>query len=357
MKITEIAECYLGKSNIAEISPLSGGNINKSFMVKSSKRTYILQKVNTEVFGDPYSMMANAIKICNHLRNKKIKTLSYIKKNVIDESGESYLLADKETRSFWRCMKYIKNSGCVDYAENCNYAELTGYAFGKFIKDCSDLTEELTPTIPDFHNLPKRIDKLKSTHDSACAGDKNSVEKAEKAYRKLFSLLEHVNCNLRNDLPDRITHNDTKIANLLFTEDDIIVIDLDTVMPGKITDDFGDSARSVASTAGEDEKDLNKVLFDIEKFRSFSSGFSVGVKKLPSKKEINALAAAPAYVTAELSCRFLTDYYEGNVYFKTSYPEHNLDRAFNQTALLENIIYKQEQINEIVNYCFNRLTL
>ncbi len=348
MQITEITNAFLGKTIIKEIAPIGGGNINKSFIVKSTVGDFILQRVNTDVFNDPCSIMKNAIKICEHLKRKNIKTLAFVKKNINDEASDQYLLFDKDTQSFWRCMEYIANSGCIDYAENCMYANLTGYAFGKFINDCADLTEELTPTIPDFHNLSKRIDKLNALHDEKLVKNSSTATKAENEYQKLSSLLERINCNLRSDLPDRITHNDTKIANLLFTDKEIIVIDLDTVMSGKVTDDFGDSARSVASTASEDEKDLAKIQFDIEKFKSFTGGFAAGVKNILTKDEIKALSSAPAYVTAELSCRFLTDYYAGNVYFKTLYPEHNLDRAVNQTALLADIIAKQAQINEIV---------
>lgn len=353
MQIIEIAQAFLENAIVKEIAPIGGGNINKSFIVKSSIGNFILQRVNTDVFNDPFSMMKNAIKICEHLKRKNITTLVFVKKNIDDEISDQYLLFDKDTQSFWRCMKYIINSVCIDYAENCKYAKLTGYAFGKFINDCSDLTEELIPTIPDFHNLPKRIDKLKILHDEKLVKNSSPVTKAENEYQKLSELLERINCKLRNDLPDKITHNDTKIANLLFTDNEIIVIDLDTVMQGKITDDFGDSARSVASTVSEDETNLSKIQFDIKKFKSFTNGFATGINHILTEVEINALSSAPACVTAELACRFLTDYYAGNIYFKTLYPEHNLDRAINQTTLLEDILHKQVRINEIIYENFN----
>lgn len=349
--IKEIAEQFIGKSNSVEIKLIGGGNINKSYLVDSDIGKYILQRINTDVFAEPSVVMSNILKVCAHLKSKKIETLTFLKRtdaDAVNDCVDNYLV--KEGYFFWRCMRFIKNSGQCDCASDSKLANLTGYAFGKFILDCSDMNAILTPSIPDFHNLPNRIRVLNEIYHKGKWSIKN--KRAEIVRKKLLTLIGDVNCSLRNNLPDRITHNDTKIANLLFDEDKITVIDLDTVMAGKITDDFGDSARSVASSAVEDETDLSKIRFNIEKFSTFAAGFSRGISDLLTMEEIKALPFAPAYVTAELACRFLADYYNDDKYFITLYPEHNLDRARNQTILLEDILNKRYDIENAIKKYF-----
>lgn len=343
--IKKIAEEFIGKSDFFKAKEISGGNINKSYLINSNSGKYILQRINTAVFSDPQVLMQNILSVCEHLKMKKISTLTFIKR--IGSSGEnvdSYLVHCEN--EFWRCMLYIENSGQSVSLSNCELAKLTGHAFGEFIKNCADIQTTLSPTIPNFHNLPDRIQTLNNIYNE----NKHLLrfKKADLVYKNITSLLEKVKCRLRDDLPDRITHNDTKMANLLFNGDRITVIDLDTVMVGKVTDDFGDAARSVASSACEDEIDITKIYFDIDKFSAFSSGFLNGTQNLLTEDEIMALSYAPAYVTAELACRFLADYYNGNKYFNTFYPEHNLDRAINQTVLLDDMLDKQGKIENII---------
>ena len=356
MQIEDISDCFVGKGNTLAVSQLGIGNINKSYIITTKTKRYILQRINTNVFKNPILVCNNVMTVTKHLQNKNIKTLSFIKARFDDEDQNftklcsGGLLYRKNDRSYWRMMKYIENTYCVDCAKNVKNAYDTGFAYGNFINQTSDLKSELLkPVIEKFHDLPLRIEKLKNIY-SLYKGEKGHNE-----YKVFFERIENVNLFLREKLPDRVTHNDTKIDNLLFDKTSgrvFTVVDLDTVMPGKITDDFGDSARSVASSVGENECDYSKIYLDLDKFENFADGFSDAIGKNLTKEEISGLKDSVAYVTAELACRFLTDYFDGNKYFHTDYSDHNLCRAINQLTLLQSVIESQNDINRIIDKAF-----
>lgn len=345
-----IVEAFLGKGDF-NVQKTTAGNINSSFIVEKSNKKYVMQQINAEVFKKPSEMMKNVLKVTNHLSKDSIPTLSFIKP-FTNTSDNEYLYHDLPDNGYWRCLNYIDGITKSD-SKSLKDAFDTGIAFGSFISNCSQLrVVDFCYTIENFHNLPQRIAALNKSFATG-----NELDDDEcRLYYKLNDLLKQVDLFLRNDLPDRITHNDTKIENLIFDyrNNIITVIDLDTVMPGKITDDFGDSARSVASSATENEVNQEKVFFDLKKFDIFTQGFSFGVNDILTDIEIEKLKKAPAYVTAELACRFLTDYFSGNKYFKIDYPKHNLVRAFNQTKLLSDIIEKQSELDYTVNKRFKR---
>ena len=352
MSVKEISDKFIGNGKTLNYITLEGGNINKSFLVDSiSGKKYVLQNVNTTVFTNPVAVMENVLLVTENLRRKNVVTLNFVamRGHNVDECN-SFLLRD-ESGEYWRCMEYVDNSKCLHSARNNVDSFNTGLAYGLFLKNNSDLSaDKLNITIENFHDLPLRIEALKKAYKTY--NETNRDGYAEKIFFLLIDSLGFVKKRLRDDLPDRITHNDTKIENVLFdkaTNEVIAVVDLDTVMPGKITDDFGDCLRSVAASVGENEEDLSKIRFVPEKCEHFIDGFARGVGKMLSAKEVAALQYAPAYVTAELACRFLTDYFRGNVYFKIEYPEHNLMRAANQTILLTSILDNQKKIAAAVN--------
>lgn len=345
-----IIEAFLGKGDF-KLQKANSGNINSSFIVEKANNKYVIQKINGEVFKNPPEMMNNVLKVTNHLANDGIPTLSFIKP-LSTSCDSKYLYRDLQDSGYWRCLEFIEGTTKSD-STSLKDAFDTGVAFGSFISDCSSLSPaDFCYTIENFHNLPQRIAALNKSFTSR---NKRGGE-GHDLFFKLKDLLNYVDLSLRDDLPDRITHNDTKIENLIFDyrNNKITVIDLDTVMPGKITDDFGDSARSVASSATENEVDQAKIFFDLNKFDNFTQGFSLGLNNLLTDIEIEKLKKAPAYVTAELACRFLTDYFSGNKYFKTDYPTHNLVRALNQTKLLSDIIEKQAELDYSVKKHFKK---
>lgn len=345
-----IIEAFLGKGDF-NVQKAKSGNINTSFIVEKANYKYVIQKINGVVFNNPPEMMKNVLKITNHLSKNGIPTLTFIKPLSISCDND-YLYRNLDDDEYWRCLEFIDGTTKSD-SKSLKDTFDTGVAFGSFIYDCSPLTtDDFCYTIENFHNLPQRITALNKSfaERNECGG------KGCDLFFKLKDLLKYVDLSLRDDLPDRITHNDTKIENLIFdySNNKLIVIDLDTVMPGKITDDFGDSARSVASSATENEVEQAKIFFDLNKFDIFTQGFSLGINDLLTDVEIEKLKKAPAYVTAELACRFLTDYFLGNKYFKTEYPTHNLVRAFNQTKLLSDIIEKQAELDYTIKKHFKK---
>jgi len=352
MQKEKISDLFLGKNNTGSLEKISGGNINVTYKSTSKDgKNYILQAINTNVFSNPVEVMENIILVTRNLSKQAIKTIKLVKAEKKKKYGyeilcDGYLVQISEDYSYWRCMEYIENSRSLKFSSDVYAAEKTGRAYGQFILHNALLkADTLNYTICDFHNLPLRLNALDKSF-AAYYGEKGVF-----LYKIIKDLVSRVNVHLRDYLPDRITHNDTKIDNLLFdkTSGDVLaVIDLDTVMPGKITDDFGDSARSVAASVGENETDISKIFFDLEKFRYFVKGFSDGVGNLLTFDEINAMSEAVAYVTAELAVRFLKDYFDGNKYFKTDYEDHNLDRAVNQTLLLADIINKKDSIEKII---------
>lgn len=341
---SEVIECFFNRKNVKFQKALTG-NINSSYIVEIDNLKYVLQKINTSIFKNPNHIMKNVIKVTECLSKSGAMTVQFLKPRK-PTCENSFLYRTANGKDYWRCMTYIDGI-TKTRSENFLDASVTGEAFGGFIRKCAGLDCNMFfYTIENFHNLPLRIDALNKAY-YACSNKSNKVKRL---YERISLLLANVDLNLRNNLPDRITHNDTKIENLIFNKNQKIpiVIDLDTVMPGKITDDFGDAARSVASNSNENESDIGNIYFDIEKFEAFCCGFFKGLSDICTNIEIEKMKKGAAYVTAELACRFLTDYLSNNIYFKIEYPEHNLVRAANQTELLSDIIIKEKKIGEII---------
>jgi hypothetical protein len=260
----------------------------------------------------------------------------------IDEAGE-----------FWRCVPFIKDSMSFDRVENPSQFYDSAVAFGNFQYLLRDYpAHTLCETIVNFHNTPDRVRKFEESVERDSVGRADSVrEEIEfvRARREFANTLE--NASIEGRLPLRVTHNDTKLNNILFdknTHEAVCIVDLDTIMPGYSVNDFGDSIRFGATTALEDEADLSKVNFDISLYELYVKGFIEGTKGGLTECEMELLPIGAIMMTYECGMRFLTDYLDGDVYFKTSRPNHNLDRARNQFKLVADMESQLDDMRAIV---------
>lgn len=335
------------------ISPYGTGHINGTFSVEVPR--LLLQRINTDVFKNPDELMENIETVTEFLREKIIaaggdperETLRIIK--TVD--GKNYYR--DEENNVYRMYRFVENTKIIESEKTYEDLYEAGKGFGHFQKMLSDFpVDKLHETIPDFHYTPKRVEALKT----AIAEDK--ARRAALIEAEIAFALEHatmadvvVTGIERGEIPVRVTHNDTKIDNILFDKESgeaICVIDLDTVMPGSMLYDFGDALRMGASTGAEDEVDLSKVQFDTEAFRAFAKGYLEEMKEDLTELEMELLPFSAKLLTYECGIRFLTDYLNGDTYFRIHRENHNLDRARNQFKLVREIIEKEEILKGIV---------
>ena len=337
-----------------DVDPYGDGHINDTYIADSSPR-YILQRINTSIFTNPEKLMENILAVTEHLRkviaknggNPDRETLTVIK----TEDGKSYY--ESEDGNCYRMYKFIDNTISLNLPENPEQFESSAKAFGKFQNMLADFdASTLYETIPDFHNTPKRTLNLKKALEDNIAGRKDEIMDVYNAYMQFENDCAIITQDLESGkIPTRVTHNDTKLNNVLFdkdTRDGLCVIDLDTVMPGSLLFDYGDSLRFGASTAAEDEADLDKVWFDLEYFESYTKGFLSELGDKITAREIELLPLSALTLTYECGIRFLTDYLNGDTYFKIHYPDQNLVRAKNQLKLCQDITTKLEEMKKIV---------
>ena len=337
------------------IEPYGSGHINDTYLCETSPR-FILQRINTSVFKDPHAVMENIDNVTSHLRVKIVEAGGEPDRetlNVIHTKNNEVFYKHPDGSCF-RMYKFIENSVSYDIAERPEILTYAGQAFGKFQRMLSDFpADKLHETIVDFHNTPVRVQQLKDAMEKNASGRLESVgAEVEFAleYSKYASKV--TDAMAQGDVLLRVTHNDTKLNNVLFddvTDEGVCVIDLDTVMPGSVLYDFGDALRFGASSAVEDETDMDKIYFDLEKFEAFAKGFLGEVGECLTKKEIELLPLSALLMTYECGIRFLADYINGDTYFKIHRENHNLDRARNQFALVRDIERKLPAMAEIVN--------
>ena len=336
------------------IEPYGNGHINDTYLTGSSPR-YILQRINTNVFKNPKEVMDNILNVTEHVRKKIIaaggdperETLRVIK----TKTGENYYEA--KNGDCYRMYNYIENSVSYDITETPEQLFQAGRAFGRFQNMLSDFpADKLFETIPDFHDTRKRFENLKNAIKADKAGRAASV-KDEIDFALSFEKEVGIVVDALKDgsLPCRVTHNDTKLNNVMFdkeTGEAVCVIDLDTVMPGSLLYDYGDALRFGASTGAEDETDLSKIEFSLEYFEAFTNGFLGELGSAITEKECELLAFSAKLITYEIGIRFLTDYLEGDTYFKIHREHHNLDRCRTQFKLVADIEKKTDKMNEII---------
>lgn len=319
-----------------ECEQIKCGHINETYLITTDTGAkYILQRINRFVFPNVSAIMGNISAIGSYLRgrNERMAMISYA--DTLD--GESCF--DDGEGGCWRMYGYVDNSICLQHAESAADFYESATAFGRFQYalrgfDASLLRE----TIPDFHNTPVRYAQFRAALTADPAGRAASVRRET----EFFLSREARGGSLQRmrdagELPVRVTHNDTKMNNVLLDADTrraLCVIDLDTVMPGLSAYDFGDAIRFGASTAAEDERELDKVRLDLELYRAFTRGFTETCPSLTAR-EREVLPLGAYIMTLECGMRFLTDYINGDKYFSIDRESHNLDRARTQIKLVE----------------------
>lgn len=336
------------------IGHYGNGHINDTYLCDNAPR-YILQRINSNVFKSPEEVMENIEGVTLHLK-KKIKdaggdpdreTLTVIRtlenKNCYKDSNGNY----------FRMYRFIEKSVSYDIAEDPILLYYAGKAFGRFQNMLDDFpAEKLHETIVDFHNTPVRVNQLMTAIETNKSGRLDEVMPEVEFAKKYIKYVKLITDAMdAGDVPLRVTHNDTKLNNVLFdekTNEGVCVIDLDTVMPGSMLYDFGDAMRFGAASGAEDEKDLDKIWFDLEKFEQFTKGFVGEMKETITKKEIELLPISVLLMTYECGTRFLADHINGDEYFKIHREGHNLDRALTQFKLVYDIETKLEEMEKIV---------
>ena len=354
----DISRKFTMEGTLLTCKPYGSGHINETFLLKTQEADspdYILQRINKLIFKDVPGLMENIRKVTSHLHKKLIKIPGCnpdkeILTLIPTIDGKAFLY--DEDGNYWRLYLYIWPNKSYDIIPNGNIAYEGGKMFGKFQHLLSDLPgNELIETIPDFHNIENRLKTFyqileKDEHNRSInvAGEIQFVEQYRSEMTKILEL------GNTGRIPKRVTHNDTKFNNVLLDENNkgLCVIDLDTVMPGFIHYDFGDTIRTATNTGAEDEQDLTKVEMDIEIFEGFSKGFLSETKEILNKTEIENLVFSGRLLTYTIGLRFLTDYLNGDSYFRTHRSGHNIDRCRAQFKLFKSQLRQEEEMEKII---------
>ena len=341
------------------VKPFGAGHINETYAVymageAGDELTYVLQRVNIVAFHRPDHVMANIFGVTEYLRksiraqggNPDRETLSYIK----TKSGDPYFEDDQGMP--WRCYNYIADAVCHQTADDPQLMYEAGLGFGRFLRQLDGYpVDTLYETIPRFHDTESRLADFKK------AVQRDVKDRARTCREEIgFVLARQADCSIlmeqiRNgSLPLRVTHNDTKLNNLLFDRNghSMCLIDLDTIMPGTALNDYGDAIRSGASTADEDEPNLEKVHFYMNLFELYTKGYLEGCGGVLTAKEREYMVWGAKLLTLECGMRFLADYLQGDVYFKTDYPTHNLVRSRTQFRLVAEMEQHFDEMGQIV---------
>lgn len=324
------------------------GHINKTYDIKTDAgKRYILQRINNEIFRNVEGLMHNIELVTAHLQQvspKEQKPLQLIE--TLD--GHSYY-EDAESK-FWRMWKFVSDSVCLNRAENAEDFYQSALAFGGFSQQMSDFDAKLlVETIPRFHDTPLRFEQLKEAITEDPLGRVAEVQR-EIAFALAREDEAHIMVDMMQEgkLPLRVTHNDTKLNNVMLdlnTRKPLCVIDLDCVMPGLLGNDFGDSIRFGASTGDEDEQDLSKINLDLALYEAYTKGFMEACGEAMTPEEIETLPLSAKLMTLECGVRFLTDHIKGDVYFGIRRNGHNLDRARTQFKLVADM---EEHMDEMI---------
>lgn len=363
--INKILNNYNIEGEVVKIEENNSGNINKTYVVtflnKGREQKYLVQRINNSVFNEPYKLMKNIDGVTTFINKKLVnmkdnehKTLEVIKtknNNLLCEVGVN--------KEYYRIYDFIEDAVAYNQSTDKNIVKNTGAAFGNFQKLLSDYPmNKLEETIKDFHNTPKRLKQL--LKDIKIDPKKRALDVAKLI---VFIIQREDVCSQIMDLlgtkelPIRVTHNDTKVNNVLMNKhngDFMAVIDLDTVMPGSLLFDYGDGIRSTTSNAKEDETDLNKVYINLDLFEAYTDGFMSEMAPFLTETEISLMGESVRIITLELAIRFLNDYINGDTYFKIDYENHNLDRAINQLKLVSDIEEKLDYMNNYINESYHK---
>ncbi len=365
-EIIEVCRHFNIEGEFYSLDTFTDGHINSTYLVifvdKARFKKYLVQGINTHVFKNPAELMENIVGVTDYLRtqiekdggNPERETLTFLKAN----NDKNYLF---HLGKCWRIYNFVDNSYTINVIKDKSFFEGAGRSFGLFLNRLSGYPmDKLHETIKDFHNTPNRIANLEIAIEQDKAGRAKLVkEEIDFALSRKEDAKIVIDLYEKGLIPLRVTHNDTKLNNILFdekTNESICVIDLDTIMPGFSLYDFGDAIRFGGNTTVEDDDNLDNVGISLELFESYTKGFLSSCAKSLTKAEIEHLAFAAKLMTFECGVRFLTDYLDGDVYFRTAYHDHNLVRARNQFKLVSEIEKHLGEMNEIVNRIYAEYT-
>jgi Ser/Thr protein kinase RdoA (MazF antagonist) len=338
------------------VKPFGSGHINDTFLLTTgseSEDAYLLQKINHFVFKNIDGLMNNMLHVINHLKRKTEAAGRPAKETLtlIQCKNNKYYCQDDQG-NYWRMTYFLKDTQSYDLVTTVKQAYQGGSAFGNFHSLLCDLDPALlVDTIPDFLNIEKRLDNLNRAIEKDSAGVVKSVQpELDYLFEYSSSMGEILQLGRAGILPLRITHNDTKFNNILLNQKDEVqcVIDLDTVMPGYVAYDFGDAIRSIISTAAEDEKDLDAIQLNMPLFEAFAKGYLGKTVSFLTEKELKSLVKGVLLLPYMQAIRFLTDYLEGDVYYKTYFPGHNLQRTRAQMQLFKMLESRKNDLNDIL---------
>ncbi|MFZ4262975.1 phosphotransferase enzyme family protein [Sphingobacterium sp. HJSM2_6] len=347
------------EGEVLSTSPFGSGHINDTYKITTSSNTnniYLLQRINHHIFQDVEGLMNNIEVVCNHLKAKlahlgEEEVLKRTMTLIPTKTGKNYY--EDANGDFWRVFILIPDTRSYDILETTEQAYSGGMAFGQFQKQLSDLDpKKIVEVLPNFHNIDFRMNNLRSAIASNPVGRLDEIQDLlDYIFEREEKMRTILNLGLSGALPLRITHNDTKFNNVLLDKNDQVqcVIDLDTVMPGYVAYDFGDAIRTIINSAAEDEEDVSKIVLNIPLFRSFTEGYLSEAKDFLTDTEINTLIYAVHLLPYMQAVRFLTDYINGDTYYKIAYATHNLVRTKAQLKLVAELEKHQNELVAILS--------
>ncbi len=356
--------CIYGE--LTEIRPLPRGHINDTYVLTTKKNKqivrFILQRINHAVFKDPPSVMTNIVRVTEHIvsRMQRIDPdLASRQLTVIGTVDNTCFYEDDEC-NFWRIYNFIEDAVSYDTIDSAELAYEAARMFGWFQNMLVDLPgTTLHESICDFHNTPKRFKTFQRVlKEDACNRVKDAKPEIDFVFCHASICDILLNLVAKGEIPIRITHNDTKVNNVMLdkkTNKGVCVIDLDTVMPGLSIYDFGDMIRTGTTFADEDERDLSKVTMNLPMFEAFVRGFAEQSSHFLTTSEKEHLAFAAKLITFEQLIRFLSDYLAGDIYYKVQRHDHNLDRSRTQMKLVQSIIAQEETMNKVIEKVFQQV--
>ncbi|NCC09229.1 MAG: aminoglycoside phosphotransferase family protein [Bacteroidia bacterium] len=346
------------QGTIGEIKPLGAGLINDTYKVITTETDapdYVLQRINHAIFQNVEMLQANIQAVTSHIRQKLVEAgETDIERKVLTflhtEEGKTYFF---DGDSYWRMMVFIPRAKTYETVDP-EYSYYAGVAFGNFQAMLADIPEVLGETIPDFHNMEFRLKQLREAVQTNAAGRVEEVRYyLDEIEKRADEMCKAERLHREGKLPKRVCHCDTKVNNMMFDEEGkvLCVIDLDTVMPSFIFSDFGDFLRTGANTGDEDDKDLERVNFNMEIFKAFTKGYLESAQTFLTPLEIENLPYAAALFPYMQCVRFLADYINGDTYYKTKYAEHNLVRTKAQFKLLQSVEAHTDEMICFISNC------
>lgn len=359
-QLLAIASHFAIDGDLVQVKQLGEGFINDTFTVytKGNSPSYVLQRKNKHIFTNVPAMMDNIVSVTSHLREKVVAAHGNPQHEVLTviAATDGHPYYQDEAGEYWVMTLYIDGAVTHNRADSTELAYKGGLAIGRFQSQLADFAQDLYEVIPGFHNLGHRLQQW----DEALARDRAGrrdlvareidwIESRREAMMRFQQLVDN------GTLPKRVTHNDTKISNILFDQagNVMCVIDLDTVMSSTSLNDYGDAIRSYANTGSEDDRDLDRVSLSLPMCEAYTRGYLLQRRSTLTDAELQNLALSARFITYEQVLRFLMDYIDGDTYYKTAYPDHNLVRARAQYALLQSMESHYDEMRHFVD-CYSR---